>query len=241
MDFSISRILQLIKRDLEIHSLALILFSIGISFSVILIMLASIQECDYPQREIKILDSVFFISFLMSGTILSSSIFTEFRHPTSTSLYLGIPASHFEKWFSRWIICVPAHILLSLAIILLTYNTMADIIYSTWPQCHFMSLSLTTREESLIALSTYLIFQSFCYFLGIFYNKHAPIKTLATVVILLGIGSFILTLIIKILYGAEYRGELRINMNLDVIAKISYSLTPLLWLASYYKLKEKQL
>lgn len=118
---------------------------------------------------------------------------------------------------------------------------MADIIHSTWPKYHFVLLSGLTRQESLIALSTYLIFQSFCYFLVIVYNKHAQLKTLATVIILLGISSFILTLIIKFVYGAEYRGELRINMNLEVIAKISYALTPFLWLASYFKLKDKLL
>lgn len=240
MDFSISRLVQLIRRDLELNSKALIFLIIAIPLSVVLIMLTNTQECYYPNREIKILDGVFFFSFLLSGTILSSSIFKEFRHPTSTSLYLSLPASHFEKWLSKWIICVPVHILLSLIIIILTYNTMANFIYSIWPKCHFMSLSITTKEESVIALNTYLIFQAACYFLGIVYNKNAQLKTLTTVVILLAIGFFILSLIIKIIYGADYRGQLRLNMNLDIIAKISYVLTPLLWLASYYKLKEKQ-
>lgn len=239
MEFSMTRFGQLIKREFLIHARIFSLLSILIFLVGVLIMFMSTEEYCNSANDINIIDILVIAMIFVSGTILSASIFTEFRDPASRSLYLSLPASHFEKWLSKWIICVPIHLFVSTGIFVITYMLMGSILNKLWPECRFIQLSLIHIPIFSFLIKQYFIFQSLCFLLGIIYNKYALIKTLATSAIIIFLFSTIITLFIKVLFGENPNQEL--NINNVIFQNIAYILTPMLWIASYYKLKEKEL
>jgi len=245
MDFSISRLVQLIKRDFQINARVFILLILSLLIITSFIMFLSTEEYCNSDSPIIIVDVIFFVGLFMSGAILSSSIFTEFRHPSSRSYFLSLPATTTEKWLSKWIICVPIHLILSIFLIVISYKLFGNVLHNIWAECHFVSLldlnSDKGRYTSLYkynfirALKIYFVFQAFCFLFGILYNKNSFLKTLISVLIL----CFVFKSGTNILFGTNPRWGVFVMSN--SFANITYFLTPLIWLASYYTLKEKQI
>jgi len=239
MNFSIHRLGHLIKRDILMNARLFSILIVSILLIVSLIMFISTEEYCNTDTLINVLDVIFFFSLFASGAIFSASIFKEFRQSGSRSQYLSLPASTLEKWLSKWILAVPVHILISFILITLSYTVMGNILHNVWSECHFIPLSEISRSEFSNSIKTYFIFQAICLICGIVYNKYALIKTLATALIIMLLFSAIMTILIKITNGAE--SNLDIHVGPDKLASISYFITPLIWLASYFKLKEKEL
>jgi len=141
MELSLDRLIRLLKRDLLSNSRLFLLLAFSLAVIVALMMFVSTEEYCNPKHYIKIVDVIFFFTLYLSGAILSASIFTEFRNPSSRSLYLSLPATHLEKWLSKWIICVPLHLGLCFIIIIIMYLAMSNILNNIWSECRFLPLS----------------------------------------------------------------------------------------------------
>lgn len=239
MELSFIRLFRLLKRDLVSKSKMLLLLIFSLAIIVALMMFVSTEEYCNPGNYIKIVDVIFFFALYMSGAILSASIFTEFRNPSSRSLYLSLPATHLEKWLSKWIICVPIHLSIAFLIIAITYMIMGNLLHNVWPECRFLPLNEINKNSFLQSFKVYFIFQSLCFLLGIIFGKNALIKTLATIAALILVFSGIMTGVIGIIFGDNPDSNL--NIGLTILPNIAFIITPLLWLSSFFKLKEKQL
>lgn len=239
MEFSLDRVIQLIKRDILINSKV---FSLLIGFLFLLgplIMFISTEEYCNTEHNINIIEVLLFSIVFLSGVILSASIFTEFRSPASRSHYLNLPANHFEKWLSKWLICIPIHLCVSTIIFIISYVIMGVAINKVWPECTFAQLSFINIFELSYLIKQYFILQSFCFLMGIIYNKYALIKSLATTAFLIFLFSMIVLYILRVINGDD--PDTQTNISLIIFNNLAYLLTPVFWLASYYKLKEKQL
>lgn len=238
MEFSIQRVIQLIKRDILINSKVFSLLIIFLSLIGPLIMFMSTEEYCNSKHNIDIIDVLLISVICISGIILSASIFTEFRSASSRSHYLNLPASHLEKWLSKWLICVPIHLCISTLIFIISYMIMGSIIHNVWPECTFAKLSFINFPELSNLIKQYFIIQSLCFLLGVIYNKYAVIKSLSTAALLIFLFSMAVVFFVRTFLANDPDAQLKVNLT---IFNISFVFTPAFWLASYYKLKEKQL
>jgi hypothetical protein len=200
--------------------------------------------------------AMFVILMLIAGTIFTSTVFNNFGDKSQSIASITLPATAFEKFLTGWLY---SFIIFMLVYSCLFYGVLAGLGHTKhWgANQHFIMLSFR-RNDIFMLMVMYSILHSISIFGAIFFKKLQFIKT--GFVFFIGY-SFIMvlnTLFLKSITGLNV-AKLALPyayLNFDVRNKY-YSLAPkglvsenvifilmviavLIWIAAYFRLKEKQ-
>lgn len=234
MERSVVRVLSLIKRDFILNARVFSLLAFTLCGVCMFIMFASTEEYCNTETYVDVTETIF-VAILFSGCLIfSASIFIEFRDNSSRAQYLKLPATTFEKWFSKWLLALPIFTLLMSLLIFITYSIFAYYLESLWSECNFIpfldpltSMSVFTSQN----WKAFLLLQSIMFLLGIMYNKYGVFKALVTI--------FLLNIPLTF-YNLQDRNILIDYPAVDY-SKLYLMTVPFVWLISYFMLKAKQI
>lgn len=189
MHLDISRFISLIKRDFILKKRAF--FYLIISLFVITLIAGYFQYRSGSRDNTLI--NLFGILLLAGGTFFTSYIMSEFRSPATRMQYLMIPASHFEKFLSRWLYTLILYPLLVFACLLIV-----SLIFGlNWET--FGSINITKSAGKRIILF-YVLGHSILFMFTIWINKFVIPK----VITLMILGFFLISLIGTLLFASIF-------------------------------------
>jgi hypothetical protein len=192
---------------------------------------------------------------LLAGTIFTSTIFSDYGEKKKSIAAFSLPATHFEKYFLAW--------LYSFALFLLIYTGSFYLILifllhlKPVPGHPVEIYNVFNNQLGYLMIILFALLHSIAFYGAIFYSKLHFIKT-AFVFFLCFAG---LILINKIFLGLLLQQEVRPSMpfgnirlvdsNKEIIIQlrqpdhdpvlwIMIAITLLFWIATYFRLKEKQ-
>lgn len=198
---------------------------------------------------------IFCIFYLVTGILYTSSIFKEMGEKKSATAMLMLPASHFEKFITKWVF---SFVFFQVAYVALFYVVMAPMVNVGHFHGHKATLvDVFSRKDLKYIVFSYAIAHSAALWGAIFFRKLHFIKTgFAALLLVLGLGLvnhlLLSALIGKKLMSAELFGGVRFmdegNMrsiqlghgDLFQAVLLGCSIVVLFWVAAYYRLKEKQ-
>ncbi|WP_046244569.1 hypothetical protein [Hymenobacter terrenus] len=203
--------------------------------------------------------SVFFTLFLLAGTsIFASSVFAQFGEGRRATVALLLPASHLEKYLVAWIYSLPIFLL---AFIPLFYLADAVVVYSgaaPWQTPELFNL-FTDWRDKVGVFWVLAVLHGVGLFGAIYFEKIQFIKTSFAMFILLGVVWVLNFQFLKLLIGARLglvppftslvlmeEGNTVYTLSIpesqhNWLIWLPVGLAVLLWLASYFRLTEKQI
>ncbi len=196
--------------------------------------------------------AVLFILFLMgAGSFFTSTVLGQFGSGSRAALALTLPASQFEKYLVAWLFSLPVFLVVFTADFYL-----ADWLVLSFSRGEHSLLNVFGDAEAVITVGTvFLVLHGVALYGSIFFRQHQFIKTafvffLATTVLIT-----INYQVMKGVIGPEFRMAMplgavnllngpSVNLTTEQARPILLpllALLPLLWLAAYARLTEKQL
>lgn len=200
--------------------------------------------------------AVFVILMLTSGTIFTSTVFSDFGDKGKAIASITLPATTFEKFMVGWLYSYPIFMLFYTTVFYLVLIGLGST--GHWrPDQHFVMLSLR-QDGMLIVLVIYSVLHAIAIFGAILFKKLQFIKTGFAFFIGYAVIMILNTLFLKAITGLNViklaipYGFLNFdvgNKYYSVSAKGPTSLSTivillliviLIWIAAYFRLKEKQ-
>ncbi|MDO7846946.1 hypothetical protein Q5H92_11300 [Hymenobacter sp. M29] len=204
---------------------------------------------------------IFFMLFVLGGgVVFASTVFAQFGERRRASVALLLPASHFEKWLVAWLYSLPIFLL---AFTPLFYLADAAVVYAG------VGPGQTPEVVNIFAASARQEIGGVLWFLtllngvglwgAIYFEKAHFIKTAFAVLLLMGVLSTLNHQVLKLIVGkadmrvappftavvfSEGQQFFRIGLpddQMNWLAWVPLLLAGLLWLASYFRVTEKQL
>ena len=187
-------------------------------------------------------NTFFYIGLYIGSFIVAGMAFPDFRKKESTIRYLTLPASVFEKQVSQMLIVFVGYIL---------FYVIAFYLYwiLIWGWRHILGLDTTFfnifDDPDLTKHFITIWFWQSVFFLGSVWFSKSPI--IKTVLIIFSVIAFLslldLFVITKIFFDnyTAHHGFIHSNFNIEFNSYLYYFLIPLFWVATYFKIKEKQI
>jgi len=259
MDFSISRLFKLFKKDFIIHRKYLLL-SIVAMFAVCGLMVfftsdgAPMNSNQVPPDSGEI---VFTVLLLVCGGLVTATIFREFRDTPERLRFLSLPASNFEKVLSKWLYTLPFYYLIVLVIFGIGYPLFSVIIEAA---LDYTFVPLTELQPRFFKYATLAFFigHSIIFLLALIYNRFPIPKIIVTGLVLAIIAVILLSIYFRIIFYDHFDGffketELFRTQRLTnefqewvpgFFERLPYLFAmtgvPFIWLITYFKMKEKE-
>lgn len=250
MTFRTPIVRHLIFRDLYINKKSILIF-IGVLVGL-LTLFGSMAKMDQSDPDPNFHLTWYGIFFFVFGIFQTGGVYSEFAQPATRQDYLLLPASHLEKWTSRWLRTLPLYIvaytliywiaswimntvcLIAFGEIFVTFQPFQSGVYDFW--------------------KIYLIAHAIFSIGSLQFNKSATIKTALTLLILIMAISLIGGVTAWALFTGLQEDHLIINpsFSFNLSEHTSYwlgqtgkwilwfLLVPLFWLISFLKLNEKE-
>jgi len=259
MELNLSRLFNLIRKDFILSKKAIALFGLALFIICGLFMLLMGDEAQ-GNRGLPpdIGEIVFGILLIICGTLFALTIFKEYRTPGRRIHYLSTPASHFEKFLVKWLYTLPFYFIGTVVIFLLGYTFFSSIFEAMWG-LKYVPLSELRLYYYVSEAHMFVLGHAVAFFLATWFNRYPIPKAL--------VASFVAYLLIFLIGGLIFRivmweffdGIFRFNsdyQNRGMSTKvyygdedkiISYGYYALiyigsfvLWVISYFKVKEKE-
>ena len=200
--------------------------------------------------------AMFIILMLIAGTIFTSTVFSDFGNRNKAMAALTLPATAFEKFLVGWIYSYPIFLLIYSGVFYLGLIGLSNARH--WgPNQHFVLF--TVRQAGFYAVLTiYSMLHAIALFGAIFFNKLHFIKTGFAFFIGYVILIIFNTLFLKVITGLQVIKAAMpfgfLNFNISdryyslgpmgippsvILIELSVSAV-LIWVAAYFRLKEKQ-
>lgn len=257
MNLSINRVFSLLKREMVINRKQMLLFFIAVMLPFGFFML--IVSDEYDNKRMLPPDAgeiVFGLLLILGGFVFTTSIFKEYRTHANRIQYLMIPASHAEKFISKWIISLPGFILLAFVIFSIGYNFFSWVIAKAF-KVYFISFFELQWSYFFNWIFWYFVLHSIYLLLSTLFNRYPILKSVVSIFLFFLIGMLVCMLFFRVIYYDQFEGFFNpINpgsfyigaepaewlMQNDTKLKwgISLILVPYLYLISYFKIKEKE-
>lgn len=261
MQFSINRFFNLVRRDFIVHKKSilgyLLLMVVFSSFSMW--MVSDVDSNNVP-HELLPPDAgeiVFTTLLFVVGAFFTITNFREFRSDATRLQYLQLPASNFEKVFSRWLYTLPGYVMLSIFVFLIVYNLVGPIIE------HYLSVTYAPMSDMdfrilYLMVVLYTIGHSFVFLLTLIHNRYViPLSLLTSILVFvalaLGAGILLRTIFFSHFTGvmrpSEYQQNVMLSPEFKDWVEIFFSnihwyllmtVVPFLWVVSYFLMKEKE-
>lgn len=198
---------------------------------------------------------VFVMLMLISGTIFTSTIFSDIGDKRKSIPVLTLPASQFEKFLVGWVYAYPIFLFIYISIFYLVLLGLINMKH--WPGHHIEVLTIF-QGRVYIMFVVFSFLQSISLFGAVFFDKLHFIKTAFAFFIGYGILILFNTIYLKLLIGRNIKAAIPFGfLNFSESGK-DYSIVPndqlsdwmfvlliaiavLLWIATYFRIKEKQI
>ncbi len=250
---SLRRFLYLLKRDI-LNNINTTLIVFGAVTAVIYLISALTA---YDRAPSDYLYFTIFTNLLFAGGLIATSlVFKEMHKKETAQNYLLLPASNFEKFFSRLIISTAgfaAVTLVGLTIISYLSEGINTLIFNRHNQ-----IFNPFTKKIWVLMAHYFIAQSVFFLGAAYFRKHNFIKTINIIFILQILVTTITALFVRIVYFDLFEGFFRIEntsllIQLEKLSLGAVSLTgllntlkvlywiipaPLFWTIAYFRIKE---
>ena len=199
----------------------------------------------------------FGLILLIGGFVYSSLAFNEFSKLTTRAEYLSLPASSLEKVVVKWLYTNPFVIIAVTAVFLVIGSLFMPIIDNFLVNGY--SNEILTSKSYWNLVGVYFIVHSIFFFGSIAFNRGAIIKTLLYLLAIAAIVGIICGIWFRIVYaeyfdglwrmtppegtsgfGNKYSSPEEMPQVKFAIFAFKYLLAPVLWVASIFKLSEKE-
>jgi hypothetical protein len=250
-----NRLLYLLKRDI-LSNINTTLIVFGAVTAVIYIISAIMAYNNAPSGQLYF--SLFTNLLFVGGFIVTSMIFKEMHKKETAQNYMLLPASNFEKFFSRLLISTIGYALITvIGITVISY--LSEGVNSLIFKRHNVIFNPFT-EMVWKLMAHYLVAQSIFFLGAVFFRKYHFIKTINVIFLIQLSLSIIAGIFIRIIFFDYFDGFFNLNeinfqiqwdalkINPELIkrlittGKILYWLVPapLFWTISYFRLKEAE-
>jgi hypothetical protein len=195
---------------------------------------------------------VLFILFLVgAGSFFTSTVLGQFGSGSRAALALTLPASQFEKYLVAWLFSLPVFLVVFVADFYL-----ADGLVLSLSRGDSTLLNVFGDAEAVITVGiVFLVLHGVALYGSIFFRQYQFIKTAFVFFLAAAVLIFINYQVMKGVIGPEFRMAMPLgSVNLQNGPSLSLpdeqsrpillpllALLPLLWLAAYARLTEKQL
>lgn len=234
MTINYQKVKALIFRDLIIFKAPIIKTIIFLVIICGFMMMIAQDEAD-PKTPDDVPEIVFGAMLLVAGTMISIGMFKEFSKKENAVHFLTIPASHLEKFLSKWILALPIYILvcsLMFAIFYPLISFIADLVWG-YEYTPFYKFRWSYFIEFIFI---YCFISSVSFLTSIIRNHTSYLRFLFQV-------SIVWIPYVFITYklnneGMDPEGYVK-NFLRDNIAVICLILSLIIWYLSYQRLKLK--
>ena len=197
----------------------------------------------------------FVMLMLISGTLFTSTIFSDYGIKSKAIASITLPASAFEKYLVGWLYSYPIFLVVYTALFFLLLLVFGHI--GHWPHAHFMYMRLNQPDLYMVII-IYSVLHAVTIFGAIFFEKLHFIKTGFSFFIAYGLLLVFNTLYLKFITGLDvaklalpfgylnfdigdkyYSIATKDDTNVTILVVLSLA-AALIWIAAYFRLKEKQ-
>jgi hypothetical protein len=201
--------------------------------------------------------AVFTILMLIAGTLFTSTVFADFGDKNRSIPALTLPASSFEKFLVGWLYSYPIFLVVYTVVFYLALIGLGTTKHWDEANRHFTLFSLH-QGEMLVFFVLYSVLHAIALFGAILFRNIHFVKTGFLFFIGIGVLIIVNTLFLKLLTGLSIVklaipfGFLNFNIgqkNYSIgtqgpgsqfVLIVLIAVATLIWVAAYYRLKEKQ-
>jgi hypothetical protein len=199
----------------------------------------------------------FGLILLIGGFLNASVAFREFRTLPTRAEYLALPGSSLEKLSVKWLISNPLFILMISLMMALATSIFGPIIAKFGGSPYTNEIFFSRDYWNLVGI--YFVIHSIFLLGSIAFNKYAVVKTILVLLIALAVVVILNALFFRIVYADMFdslfqlkpiEGDRQFGDKYDnpgemwqikfFIFVFKYLLAPVVWVASLFKLSEKE-
>lgn len=252
--FQPKRFAHLLRRDALAEWKTLLIGAIAMIGFLKIVLLISSTDGNDP-------DSLYFHSFgfsfalLVGGYLFTASIFNEMDTPTGRQFYLQVPASHEEKFLSKFLLSTVGFVALTIVL----YSIFAAL--AGWFLQSQFKVQIADFQpfsiQNLRNMAVYLVTQSVFFLGAVVFRRFAFGKTVAALAVLGIAFAIIAGVVLRIVFYDNFHGmtwtvsedEFSLSANMERFFRnyshllenlFWYALAPLMWVIAYFKLKETE-
>lgn len=249
--FSISRFGLLFKKH-TVENYRTYLLSLVVLTGIIIILIALMTQMATQHLNINTQVVTFVCLMLFAGTIFTSNIFASLGDKRKAIATLTLPASVFEKFLVSWFY---SYLIFQLAFVAIFYLVIWSFL-SIQGSSPVMNL-FSTSQGVYVAFVLYAFLHAICIYGAIYFKKMHFIKTafifFMTVIVIWVVNKAVLTSMIhhqvsnlpftSVSFEINHQfynlnpGDTGIHITIGFITLVSL----LIWAATYFRLKEKQI
>jgi len=234
MEINMKRVGALIKRDWILYKRN---YTLGVLILFVLctiVMFLISDEAD-PETPVDAPELVFIVMLYFVGSFHTLRSYREFSRHADAVTYLGIPASHIEKFLSRWIITLPVFLSVCIAVFSISYLLLSIIAEQTWGVI-FTPFSSFEWSNFFKFILFFIFFHSLFFLFALMFSKNSVTKS-----IIVFIGLWFVFILFNYYINS---GSIQADDSFKALLMSNYRYlmllaVPILWFSSYSILKAK--
>jgi|GEM_PF-4530436 len=234
MEINMKRVGALIKRDWILYKRNFYIGILALGSICVLMMFMVSDEAD-PRLPDDVPEIIFSVMLFSVGSLFTLRSFREFKRPADAVTYIGIPASHMEKFLSRWIVTLPIFVIVCSVVFIASYSLFSIAAEQVWGVIFtpFGTFRWFFFEDIIFH---YVFTHSVFLFFALCFNSNTLVKSLLVFVVAWIL--FVMFIYYKNNGGVQaddaFKAMIRSNQTMGMSIVIL-----ILWALSYNRLKAK--
>ncbi|NRF41246.1 hypothetical protein [Pedobacter foliorum] len=254
--FNLTRFLNLFKKHTA-EQYKTYLISTGVLIGVLILILGFISYSTKGHMG-AVVQAAMFVNFLFfSGTIFTSLIFTDLGDRKKSISTLALPASHFEKYLVAWIY---SYVIFQLVFLGCFYaiDYLIITISNANAQEKMELINVFSSDRKVwVSFLVFAILHSICFFGAVFFQKLHFIKTVFCFLVFITVLCLLNPVLLHSIFQEEVNDGIPFNMvgliinkeniyieptktSYIIAATIAILISVILWISTYFRLKEKE-
>jgi len=231
MSLNFKRVFQLMKIDVVTHKKTILLTAITIALALVL----------FPVHVTSTPSTYFFLLFA-GGFIITGFSFKDLHQPQKAHQYLTLPASHLEKWTSKWLL---TSVIYAIALFVVYYGfALLGLVVNQFIFNKVLILFNPLTPAIWITICKYIILQSIVLLGAVIFKKNVLIK----LALCLGALMFVVSTL-TMLFTQLFCPQCNIGGVMQLVTVTMkgahflfwVALAPFCWIVSYLRLKEAEI
>nr|WP_068890908.1 hypothetical protein [Pedobacter panaciterrae] len=254
--FNFTRFINLFKKHTA-EQYKIYLMSTGVLIGVLILILGFISYSTHGHMAPAIQGAMFVNFLFFSGTIFTSLIFTDLGDRKKSISTLSLPASHFEKYLVSWLYSYIVFQLIFLGCFYLI-DYLVITISNANSQDKMEVINVFSPDRKVwVSFLVFAILHSICFFGAVFFEKLHFIKTVFSFFVFITVLCLLNPVLLHTIFQTEINDGIPFNMVGLIINKeyiyieptqtsyiiattIAILISVILWISTYFRLKEKQ-
>lgn len=256
MEFRLSRFINLVRRDFLLSKKLIFYGAVSLFILSGLCMWMVSDEGD-PYVPDEGGEIVYVLLLIVCGFFFVASIFRSYRTHPERIQYLSLPASHFEKFLSKWIYTLPGYIIFSFLIFSIGYFIFSYLIEQVFGAIFIPYSDLGFKNMTYMVMG-FIILHGFIFLFATMINRYPIPKIIIYGAGLICLSFFLFGIVYRIVFwdhfsgffqpsenmkyyklDTEFKGKMEVFFENRAIYFVM-AIVPFLWFVSYLKIKEKE-